>query len=227
MQRASRLFSESDRGQINECVRTAEAGTSAEIVPVVATISGRYDRAEDLIGLWVGVLLMIAVSIVWPSPAGDLDTGSWGPNPAVIQTVKLVVTMVVGFILGAIFGSRVSWLRRLFTPARQLADEVRLSARSVFFDQRVHHTERGGGLLIYISLFEHTAVILADRRILEVIGQSAIDELCRSLTEALRRLSLAEALCQTIQSAGLRLSALMPRAQDDVNELSDSLVTID
>lgn len=227
MQSASSLFSESDRLQINESVRLAEAGTSAEIVPVVATVSGRYDRAEDLIGLWLGVVLVIAVSVWWPAPGASLDSGSWGPDPAVIQSVKLIVAMVVGFIVGAVVGARVAWLRRLFTPANQMANEVTLRARSVFFDQRVHHTEASGGLLIYVSLFEHTAVILADHRILAAIGQTTVDELCQSLTEALRSLSPAEALCRTIQTAGHKLSAVMPRATNDVNELSDSLVTMD
>jgi putative membrane protein len=221
------LFSESDRLQVNASVRLAESRTSAEIVPVVATASGRYDRAEDLIGLWLGVLLMIAVSVLWPSPAMSADSGNWGSDPAVPQTLKLIVTMLAGFILGAVVGSRVSWLRRLFTPFRHMADEVRLSARSVFFDQRIHHTAAGGGMLIYVSLFERTAVILADHRVVSAIGQSTLDELCRSLTEQLRRGSPAEALCKTIQNAGNKLSAVMPRAQDDVNELSDSLVTMD
>ena len=50
--------------QINDAVYKAELGTSAEIVPAVVTMSGRYDRPEDIVGLWVGA---IAFVIVWAS----------------------------------------------------------------------------------------------------------------------------------------------------------------
>ena len=225
MQYASSLFSAADRERINEAIQSAEARTSAEIVPVVATASGRYDRAEDLVGLWLGVLLVIAVTVF--SPATAIETGSWDSHPLLWQTLKLVAALLGGFLVGAVLGSRIGWLRRLFTPVPHLRDEVNQRARSVFFDNRVHHTSAGGGLLIYISLFEQIAVILADQQVLEALGQSPLDELCRTLTHQLRNNPPTEALCQTIQAAGERLKPALPRAQDDVNELPDSLVTID
>ena len=43
MQRASDLFTEEQRKQVEKAVVEAEAKTSCEVVPVVATASGRYD----------------------------------------------------------------------------------------------------------------------------------------------------------------------------------------
>lgn len=224
---ASQLFSDTDRQKINAAVRDAEAGTSAEIVPVVATASGRYDRAEDVLGLWLGIGLMVAISLFWPPPMMGTESGSWESNSAALQPVKLIVAMLVGFILGAVIGSKVPILRRLFTPKRQMTDEVRQTARSVFFDNRIHHTQAGGGLLIYVSLFEHIAVILADRQVVAAIGQPALDSLCQSLTQQLRTAGPTAALCQTLQTAGELLKSALPRGADDVNELPDALVTID
>jgi putative membrane protein len=225
MQNASSRFSASDRQRINQTVQTAESLTSAEIVPVVATTSGRYDRAEDLAGLWLCVLLVVAVSIGWPAEAAE--SGSWGTSPALVQSLKLVGALLGGFLAGVVLCSRIAWLRRLFTPAVQMREEVSQTARSVFFDNRVHHTHGGGGLLIYISLFEHRAVILADRQIMEALGQPRLDELCHTLTDQLHQDRPTEALCQTIQAAGEMLQSALPRSPGDVNELPDSLVTID
>lgn len=225
MQYASSLFSAADRQRINQTIQAAESLTSAEIVPVVATASGRYDRAEDLVGLWLGVLLVIAVSVC--SPAAVAEPGSWDSHPLLWQTLKLVAVLLGGFLVGAVLSSRIGWLRRLFTPTNQMKDEVNQRARSVFFDNRVHHTQSGGGLLIYISLFEQTAVILADQQILDALGQSPLNDLCQSLTQQLRNNPPTEALCQTIQAAGKKLQPVLPRAHDDANELPDSLVTID
>lgn len=225
MQPASSRFSSSDRQRINQTIQTTESLTSAEIVPVVATASGRYDRAEDLAGLWLGVLLVIAVSICWPTEAAE--PGSWGTSPVAVQTLKLIGAILGGFLVGAVLCSKIAWLRRLFTPAVQMRDEVSQTARSVFFDNRVHHTQGGGGLLIYVSLFERMAVILADRQILEALGQPRLDELCHTLTQQLHQDRPTEALCLTIQAAGDMLKPVLPRSSSDVNELPDSLVTID
>ena len=86
--------------------------------------------------------------------------------------------MVVGFVLGAALASHVGWLRLLFTPRRQMRDEVAARARAVFFDSRVHHTAGDTGLLIYVSLYERMAAVLADQSIMDKLGQAALDELC-------------------------------------------------
>ncbi len=78
MQRASTLFSEQQKQQIAQAVAQAESATSAEIIPAVASASGRYDRGEDLVGLWLGLAAMIVVWTVLPESP---DAGSWGGWP--------------------------------------------------------------------------------------------------------------------------------------------------
>ena len=60
MTRASQFFTADEKQAIEAAVTRAEARTSAEIVPAVATASGRYDRPEDIAGLWLGALCLIA-----------------------------------------------------------------------------------------------------------------------------------------------------------------------
>ena len=62
MQRASELFTDKQKTRIRDAVASAEAGTSAEVVPVVATASGRYDRPEDVVGLWLG---LVCLGLAW------------------------------------------------------------------------------------------------------------------------------------------------------------------
>lgn len=225
MQRASQVLSADDRDQICRAVAQAESSTSAEIVPVVATISGRYDRAEDVVGLWLSV---IALAIAWRYwPQTPHEHGSWSGLPAWIDFVVLAASVVVGFLVGAILASRIGWLRRIFTPSAMLRDEVQSRARHVFFDTRVHHTQSRGGLLIYVSLFERQAIVLADAAIVERLGQPALDALCGRLTDALRRGNLSSALCESIAAAGQQLANVLPRQSDDVNELPDALVILD
>lgn len=225
MRKASEHFSEEDHERIRKSVVEAEAKTSCEIVPVVATESGRYDRAEDIIGFWVAVIAAVAVWLLFPREAPD--SGSWAGLSAFSGVVFLIAAIGLGFLAGAVAGSRTAWLRRLFTPRRQMREEVHSRAREIFFDQRVHHTQGATGLLIYVSLFERLAVVLGDEEVVKTLGQAALDGLCQQLTSDLRKGEFATAFRNLISEAGDQLSRALPGSTGDVNELKDALVVID
>jgi putative membrane protein len=224
MQSVAKRLSSDDYQRINAAVAAAEATTSAEMVPVVAAVSGRYDRPEDIVGLWVAAGSLAATWTLLPEHAGP---GDWGNVPSWVHLALLIASVVVGFIVGAALGAQIDWLRHLFTPAQQKRDEVLARSRQVFFDSRVHHTTERTGVLIYVSLFERMAAVMADGGVVEKLGQPALDELRDHLTSALRTRSLADAICETIAAAAPRLAAVLPRAEGDVNELPDALVVLD
>jgi len=214
MKLASDTFTQEQAKQINETVVEAESHTSAEIVPVVATASGRYDRPEDIVGLWFALLAAAAVWLIVPaSPVWPL--------------VAILGAIVVGFAVGVVTATRVAWLRRLCTPLVQMRDEVHQTARAVFFDRRVQRTAGATGLLLYVSLYEQLAVVVADDAVTEKLGQDTISEICFELTGKLRSEDMTAAICETLASAGQRLGEVLPRQADDVNELPDTLVIMD
>lgn len=225
MQRASELFSEEQHKRIEQAVINAEAETSCEIVPVVATASGRYDRPEDIIGVWVAVLTASVVWLLFPRQSNEL--GNWDGLPLYAGLLAMVIGVIGAFIVGAVTGSRIGWLRRLFTPRSQMRGEVSARAREIFFDKRIHHTSGATGMLIYLSIFEHMAVVLGDQEVLDKIGQESLNRLCEQLTEGLHQGDATEAICSVINAAGIALSGPLPRAEGDVNELEDALVLID
>lgn len=226
MKKVSQLFSDADRQRINEAVAQAESRTSAEIVPVVAGSSGRYDRPEDVVGVWFAAAFFAAAW--WALPTPTTQSGHWGGISELAQLAVFIVAMVMGFVFGAAAGMRIGWLRRLFTHKSQMRNEVAARSRQVFFDSRVHHTAADSGLLIYISLFERMAAILGDKGVVEKLGQAQLDELCHYLTRKLRqRTSTTDAIVDVLAAAGERLAFALPRQADDVNELPDALVVID
>jgi putative membrane protein len=225
MQRASQVFTREDKERINQAVQQAERGTSAEIVPVVVSVSGRYDRPEDIVGLWLALAAMVAVWFVFP--AAQAEHGSWEAAGPHWKLLTMLAATVLAFVLGAVLATYVWPLRRLFTPRTQMADEVATRARGVFYSQAVHHTAGQTGVLIYVSLYERMAVVLADQVVLDKLGQSTLDQLRDLLIAGLRKGDVTDAFCQTIAAAGQRLAPVLPRQADDVNELPDALVTID
>ncbi len=224
MQRASDYLNEDQQKQVEQAVIDAEKQTSCEIVPVLSSASGRYDRPEDIVGLWFTVITALCLWYCFPRNAGQ---GDWSGLPIGIELIFAALLLVIAFVIGAIIGSRISWLRRLFTPRQQMQDEVAARAREIFFDKRVHHTDGGTGILIYISLFEHMAVVLADQAVIDKLEPSFIDQTCQHLTQGLHSGYATEAICNVIKEIGDQASLSLPRAEDDQNELHDVLVLID
>ncbi len=223
MPSASKLFTEADHRRITEAVVQAESKTSAELIPVVASESGRYDRAEDMVGLWCGVLALCAA---WGWVQG-VELSEWGVPVLKLGLGSVVGLIIGGWLVGVVLAHQSSFLRRLFTPRKEQRAEVERAAREAFFDRRVHHTQSGSGLLIYVSLLEHMAVVLADEQVQEKLGQQRLDALCNELVARLRKGAPTEALCHTIDQAGLALAESLPRVGTDRNELSDALVVLD
>ncbi len=224
MQRLSDRITADELASVNLAVEQAESRVQVEIIPVIAACSGRYDRAEDVAGLWCGLLLLAAVWSVWPLPT---ERGSWSTTSDVWQLLAFSAAVVAGFIAGAIIISRVDSVRRLFTPRSEMRAEVQQRSRAVFFDQRVHHTTARAGILIYISLMQRQAEIIVDQAVYNVLGQSGIDELCTDLTQKLRAEQATAALCGTIGQIAVALSPHLPRQAGAGNERADALVLLD
>ncbi len=224
MQKASEIINAQQRSLVESAVSAAESKTSCEIVPVVATASGRYDRSEDLVGLWFAMVGAVVAFLTFP---GRNDQGTWGEIPLLGQVGLLVLVMLICFIVGAVLADRFRNLRLLFTPRSHMLQEVNLRARELFFDRRVHHTAGASGVLIFVSLYERTAVVLGDRSVVETLGEKFPEELCQRLTSNLRTQDVASAICDTIQHAATSLQTALPRTASDVNELPDTLVLLD
>jgi putative membrane protein len=230
MKRASDHFTDADRRRIATAVAAAESVTAAEFVPVVATESGRYDRAEDVVGLWIGGIAALITWALLPDPGGF---GGWGITPDWLEPVLIALALLLGFLVGTAVAARVRRLRGLFVPRSHMRTEVDAAAMATFYDRRVHHTERATGVLLYVSLFERMAAVFADQGVIDALRdgdqsddavlQGAIDAFTADLTDG----DVAGALVARIESLAERLSARLPATEVDVDELPDALVIID
>ena len=109
---AEKLFTTEEQAEIRKAITQAELKTSGEIVPVIASSSGRYDRAEDLFGLLLAVL---AVSVVWTLFQGvNTSPVGWSSGATVALGLPVLLGVFVAFfLLGAILAT---WLPGLKLP---------------------------------------------------------------------------------------------------------------
>jgi putative membrane protein len=224
VKKASKFFSEEERSSISLAVTEAERKTSGEIVPVIATMSGRYDRAEDLFGLALGVILLVLswvyVHVIKP-PRGDWSTGFTLDLPA------LIVIVVGGFIVGVILASYIPVLRRLFLTRKEMREEVGRAAIQAFHNFHVRKTAHGTGIIIYISLYERMVHVLGDEAIAQKISQEDWNSVRNLIIEGIRNKKAAEGLRQAILQCGALLAGCFPIRPDDVDELSNEIRIID
>ena len=94
---APKFVSEDGKQQIAAAIADAEKQTAAEIVCVVATESGRYDRAEAVVGIVVAVVALWFAHMVGQSwVLGQWDVGG-------LHLAWQVLAVVVGFVPGNTF----------------------------------------------------------------------------------------------------------------------------
>jgi len=224
MTKVSRLFPEADRKRIADAIAKAERKTSAEIVAAVASASGRYDRAEDIVGFLAAVLAVIAGWLAFPAIH---SVPAWGTGSSISGLVQVLVLMVAGFAAGSALASRVPVLRLPFIPSKELEEEVHRSAQATFMSSRIRGTAGGTGILLYVSFYEHRVVVLPDDAILEKLPGFDWGKLCGEIVSGLKANRPTDALEQAIASCGEILGAPLPRQDDDRDELSNELILID
>ena len=171
--RSKKIFDESRQPEIVACIERLENKTSAEIVCAVADESGRYDRAESIIGLVFALLFFVAAPAVrlWLSPSGDWFQPSLSVG---WQTLSLVV----GFVIGSVIASYWHGLRRLVTSEKEMAEEANRAACVVFSKASVGSAGNRCGLLLYLSLFERRVVVMADEAVRSALSDERIQQLC-------------------------------------------------
>ena len=225
MSAASELFTSEEREAIARAVAAAESATSAEIIPAVASASGRYDRAEDVFGLLLGVLAMVAVWLTFQDThVADGWAGEAAPR---IGLIAIIVTLLAGFAAGVVLASRFPVLRLPFIPANEMRQEVERAAGEAFYRLRLRGTAGGTGVLIYISLYERMVRVVGDDAIAQKLGQPDWDAVCDLARGGLRDGRACAGLVAAIEHCGSLCAPHFPRRTDDADELDNTLRVLD
>jgi putative membrane protein len=194
--------------RVEAAIKRAEEKTAAEFVVTVRAKSGHY-RAADLL---FGSLVAFAGLLVYVYHPTEFTDDLVPPALALL------------FAASAGFCSQLGALRRLLTKKRVLQENVRRAAIAEFYDQRISVTRDRTGVLIYVSLMEQLVEVIPDVGIdvrrLGDDGASAIAELRSAV-----RHGGVDALVQGLGSLSDALGRALPRAEDDVNELPDGVVS--
>jgi putative membrane protein len=82
------------------------------------------------------------------------------------------------------------------------------------------------GVLLYLSMREHRAEIVADEAIANMVPAEIWGDAMADMLVEIRRGRIAEGMAAGVRDVGAVLSEHFPRAEDDCNELPDRLIQI-
>jgi putative membrane protein len=215
-----------DQAKVAAAIRLAETTTDGEINAIVATESDRY---ADVVLHWALLLglLPLAVAAAWPSLLHDGAAGLAGwDDPSLQLMLSLLAMLCVGaFLVGRVlFG--LPALRMLLTPDATKTRRVRRRAIMLFRAGTEQRTASKTGVLLYLSLAEHHAEIVADAAIHARAPQEAWGEAMAVLVEALRDGRPGDGIAAAIERIGAVLAEHFPFTGTDPNEMPDRLIEL-
>jgi putative membrane protein len=206
---AQRVLKPSDLDRIAVAIAEAEKKTSAEIVCAVATESGRYDRAESIVGLLFSLLGLGVAHAV--AHGFILGPGEWsGTHGVGLAWQCLAVSL--GFLIGSVAASYIHPLRALFVSRAEAVDEVWRAAARVMVLNKAESIESRAAILVYASLFERRVVVLAGKAAADALGEEGARRIRDAALEHMAKGRPGDAFMAAIQeAAGLVAYALPPR----------------
>ena len=214
---AGRFLTDPQRQRIEACVREVETTTSGEIVPMVVSSSYHYPMAPMIGALILSLLTASAVTAAFSIREAWEGFGLFDLwiFPAVFAVAFLVFHELI---------RRVPGLKRLFLTGAEVTAEVEEAALTSFYRQRLNNTRDRTGILIFVSVFERRALVLADEGINAEVSQETWQEIVHTITQGIRQRRQADALCQAVRRCGELIREKFPRRRDDTDELRNLIV---
>ena len=223
-----RYLSAEDHAKVSAAVATAELETSGEIVTVLAD---RSDGYTDVALLWAVALAFTAMSLfaLFPAPFTDLWdqlAGGWSHE----WTTGELASMTIGLGLLTFLASwaLLSWdpLHFILIPSPVRTARVHDRAVAHFKVGAERRTHGRTGVLLYLSMREHRAEIVADEPIAELVSAEVWGEAMADMLAEIKRGRVAEGLVAGIRDVGAVLAEHFPRGEHDENELPDRLIEV-
>jgi len=222
-----------DQDRIARAVASAETTTAGEIYCVMAPRASDY-RETPLV--WAAGMALVAPVLALlagfrPEMLIALFGGwSVGHDAAQAQTILNTLAVYIAlqtsiFLLTAAVVS-IPPVRRFMTPSGLKAERVRRAALNQFLSHGLQLTRDRTGVLIFASVAERRAEVIADEGIYAAAPKAVWAEVVKLLTEGLRRDAPADGFVAAVERAGQILAEHVPPRTDNPNELSDRLVVL-
>ncbi len=201
-------MSQDDQQKIGAAIRAAEARTSGEIVCVLARSASDYSYVPLI---WAA---LAALCVPWPLIVFTQWPVQW------IYATQLVAFIGLSLLLS------LPDLRMLLVPRNVRRLRAHRAATEQFMIRGISRTRARTGILIFVSLAERYARIIADTGIAEKVPQAVWQNAVDLLVAECRRDAAAAGFVAAVALCGEVLAQNFPHGTENANELPDQLYLI-
>lgn len=221
-------LSEADHARISAAVAQAELLSSGEIVTILAD---RSDGYTDVALAWSALVAFLALAALVIAP--DFYTGlydhlladwghEWSPRALLALAAGVAALKFLAMLVLQWWQPLKFWL----VPAPIRTMRVHAAAVRAFRIGAERRTTGRTGILIYLSMREHRAEIVADEAIATRVDPGVWADAMSAMLAELRQGRIAEGMAAAVDRVGAILALHVPRGADDVNELPDRLIEV-
>ena len=208
---AKAALKESDLNSVRKAVHAAESRTSGEFVVCVVRCSSGVGHTALLIALMIFAACIAANFSLMP-------LGDYGWHIKV-WLLEALAAGLLGHFLGGIAA-----FQRWATPKHEREMMVHRRAELEFHRNKLEKTKAGTGILLFISLMERKAVVLADKSIAAKVPARAWNGVLEQILSGAKRGELGAGLVQALQHSADIVAPHFPRKRGKKNELSDRMI---
>ncbi|GAO39099.1 hypothetical protein SCH01S_25_00790 [Sphingomonas changbaiensis NBRC 104936] len=221
------MLTPDDHALVARAIRAAEARTDGEISAVIAPESDSY---ADVTLHWA--LLLALLPLAWfatfPGMLHWVATliDPWAREPSLrLITTYLLLKTAGAFVIGWLI-FRIPRVKLALAPHATKARRVRRRAIMLFQVGTERRTATRTGVLVYLSLAERRAEIVADESIQSKIGGEEWGEAMVALLDGVRAGRPGDGIAAAIGKIGDVLATHFPHTGTDPNELPDRLIQL-
>ena len=227
------LLSEQDHERIRAAVDEAEKRTSGEIVCVVARECGDYFEVPVVWAVAIALIVPILALLAGLRPDMiQVLTGGWmaanagGAEAAVGRAlITYAVLQAVLFVVTAVIVS-IPPVRRKLTPRALKREHVHRRALEQFAARAYHLTDGDTGVLIFASLAERQAIVLADEGVASKVKPAEWRKVVDALVAGMKAKDAGGGFAHAIAAAADILAAHCPPQPDNHNQLPDTVIEL-
>jgi putative membrane protein len=221
-------MSEAEHQLVTDAVAQAEHNSDGEIVTIVADCSDQY---RDVAIAWATLFAFLALTAMTLFPGFyhsiiDWVLGGW--QQPISANAYLAIVAIVVPLKWIAMRLLMNWrtLRLLLTPPSIKHARVRARATDLFRVGAESRTRAKTAVLIYLSMREHRAEIVADSAISAKVAPEKWGDAMVAMIADVRAGEPGKGMAEAVRQVGILIAEHFPRSEDDRNELPDRLIEL-
>ncbi|WP_156841379.1 TPM domain-containing protein [Novosphingobium aquimarinum] len=221
-------LSAEDHDRISKAVAAAEADSAGEIVTILAE---RSDGYTDVALSWAALAAIATLAALAVAPGAFLEpyawlrggwVSEWTIRDALLVALVVTASEFLAVLLIQLWPPFKFWL--VPPPIKSL--RVRDQAVRAFRIGAERRTHGRTGILIYLSIRERRAEIVADAAIAARVDPDVWADAMAAMLARVGQGHVTDGMIAAIERVGAIVAEHFPRPADDQNELPDRLIEV-